>query len=107
MSTFFGVRSSSNKNQFAFAQSEICSLRSTMTSRASDSRFPFTMTIAARGRRRSCAASRLSAVCRRAPASLHGFTMARDGWPFADSARDSDAVGSRMIWFQENHFGSP
>jgi len=39
-----------------------------------------------------------------APASHHRFTMPTDGWPFADSARDSDALGSRMIWFQENHF---
>jgi len=42
-----------------------------------------------------------------APASLHRLTMPTDGWPFAHSARDSVAIGSRMIWFQENHFGSP
>jgi len=40
----------------------------------------------------------------RSPASLHGFTMISGGWPFADSARDSVASGSRMHWFQKNHY---
>jgi len=47
------------------------------------------------------------AVCRRAPARLHRFTKVTVGVPFADSARDLDEIGSRMIWFQEMHSGSP
>jgi len=39
-----------------------------------------------------------------APASHHRFTMLTDGWPFAISARDMDAIGLRMVWFQDNHF---
>jgi len=52
-------------------------------------------------------AAAANATATPAPASLHRFTMTSDGWLFADSARDSDAVGSRVISFQENHFGSP
>ena len=33
--------------------------------------------------------------------------MLTDGWPFALSARDSVASGSRMILFQANHSDSP
>jgi len=52
-------------------------------------------------------AAAANATAAPAPASLHGFAMLTHGWPFADSARDSDASGSRMIWFQDKHSGSP
>jgi len=52
-------------------------------------------------------AAAANATATPAPASHHRFTMPTDGWPFADSARDSDAIGSRLIWFQDNHSGSP
>jgi hypothetical protein len=52
-------------------------------------------------------AAAANATATPAPASLHGFAMLTHGWPFADSARDSVALGSRMISFQDNHSGLP
>ena len=78
-----------------------------MTSRASISRSPFTNT---NSRARTPTLMRgqpADAVCRRAPARLHRFTKVTVGVPFADSARDLDAIGSRVIWFQDNHSDSP
>ena len=52
-------------------------------------------------------AAAANATATPAPASLHGFAMLTHGWPFADSARDSDPLGSRKVSFQANPSGSP
>ena len=71
-------------------------LRSPFTNANSRARTPALMLAAA-----------ANATATPAPASHHGFTMPTDGWPFAVSARDSDAIGSRTISLQDNHSGSP
>ncbi len=78
-----------------------------MTNRAANSRSPFT-TIISRARTPALMlAAAANATATPAPASLYGLTMLTDGWLFAVSARDSDAVGSRLIRLQDNHFDSP
>ncbi|MEI7533994.1 MAG: hypothetical protein WCK57_06445 [Verrucomicrobiae bacterium] len=52
-------------------------------------------------------AAAANATATPAPASHHWFTMPTDGWPFAVSARDSDAIGSRTIPLHDTHSGSP
>ena len=55
------------------------------------------MPIPARGRRRSCWRRRLTPPLRQHRPAFTGLRMVSHGWPFADSARDSDVAGFRMV----------